>query len=111
MMKIHERRYTRMLRSSTREAWRPPRSARGVIRSATPGGCLSATATASVVLTATPSHHQPFGEGPPAGGVADRNARAEVGRVPDVGPPDLAEREVAAQCDPVVERRDVGDDL
>jgi hypothetical protein len=33
-MKIHERRYTRMLRSSTREAWRPPRRVSGVVRAA-----------------------------------------------------------------------------
>ena len=51
------------------------------------------------------SHHQPLGEGPPAGGVADGDQRAQVGGMPEVGPAHLAERQVAAQRHPVVERR------
>ena len=52
-MKIHERRYTRMLRSRTREAWRPPSKASGVMRAATPGGRRS-TMAVPVVLAVAP---------------------------------------------------------
>src|SRR5579859_2607001 len=110
MMKIHERRYTKMLRSSTREAWRPPRRARGVMRAATRGGRRSLTALGSVILTDT-SHHQPAGKGPPTREITDDGAGAQVGGVLAIGPRHEAQREVAAEGDAVVERRGVGDGL
>src|SRR6185437_1314194 len=110
MMKIHERRYTKMLRSSTRDAWRPPSRARGVIRAATPGGLRSMTAVWSVMLTDT-SNHQPAGERSAPGEIADESQGTEVGEVAEVSPRHLAERQVPAQGDTVVEGRCVGDGL
>src|SRR6185312_6725140 len=100
MMKIHERRYTKMLRSSTREACRPPRRASGVMRATTPGGLRSITAFGSVTLT-DKSHHQPAGEGSAPREIADEGQRTEVGEMPEVCPRHLAERQVPAQGDAV----------
>ena len=58
-----------------------------------------------------PSYDQPPCEGAPGRGVAHRHQRAQVGRMPTVGPPDLPEREVPAERHPVVQRGGVGHDL
>src|SRR5579864_1246050 len=110
MMKIHERRYTRMLRSSTRDAWRPPRTASGVIRAATPGGRRSITAFGSETLTDT-SDHQPACERAAPCQIADEDQGAEVGEVPEVGPGHLSQCQVPAESDTVVQRSRVGDGL
>src|SRR3974377_1796428 len=99
-----------MLRSSTREAWRPPRRASGVMRATTPGGRRSITALGSVTLTDT-SDHQPAGEGSPPCEIADEGQRTQVCEVPEVGPRNLPQCEVPAEGNTVVERCHVCDGL
>src|SRR5579871_963866 len=99
-----------MFRSSTREAWRPPRKASGVMRAATPGGRRSITGVGPVTLTDM-SDHQPARERPAPRQIPDERQRAEVGKVPEIGPRDLPEGEVPTEGDPVVQRRHVRDGL